>query len=103
MARSHLATTQFWAGATERAARTSAWVLASTLGLPKIGASVGVDVLHVGWRDALSFAAGAALLSVLGSVAAGKVGPQGSPSLVDDRPDLSLPAPTKDHDRGRDR
>lgn len=79
-------TSEFWTGAAERAARTSAWVLASTLGLPQIGAQVGVDVLSIGWRDALSFAAGAALLSVLGSIAAGKVSPDGSPSLVDDRP-----------------
>ncbi|HEU4541372.1 MAG TPA: holin [Jiangellaceae bacterium] len=84
--KSYLATSEFWLGAGERAARTAAWVLASTLGLPQIGASVGVDVLNVGWKSALSFAVGAALLSVLGSIAAGKVSPDGSPSLVDDRP-----------------
>lgn len=78
----------FWKGAGERALRAGAWTLSTLLAGPAVGGAIGVDVLRVGWRDALSFAAGAALLSVLASVGgnATSVGPAGSASLVADRP-----------------
>jgi hypothetical protein len=83
----YLATRQFWAGAIERAVRAGAWAFIAVLGVPNAGSVVGVDVMHVGWRDAAALAGGAALASVLGSIVAGKAsGPTGSPSLVDDRP-----------------
>jgi hypothetical protein len=89
---SYLTNRAFWAGATERAVRTSAWVLGTALGMPQAGQMVGLDVLHVGWQDSLSLAAGGALLSLLGSVAAGKAGgPDGSASLVQDRPGDAAP------------
>lgn len=79
----------FWKGALERAVRTLAWVLSVTLIGPNAGQAIGVDLIHVGWRDALSFAAGAALLSVLASIAGSTRGGSaaGSASLVADRPD----------------
>lgn len=87
MKTSYLRTREFWAGAIERAVRMFAGTLISVLGLPAAGETVGVDVRHLGWRDALSLAAGAALASVAFSIIAGKVsGPTGSPSLVNDRP-----------------
>ena len=79
----------FWKGAGERAVKAFAWTLSSVLiGPPVADAIPKVDVIHVGWEAALSFAVGAALLSVLGSVAGNGlgVGPSGSPSLVADRP-----------------
>lgn len=81
-------TRAFWKGSSERALRAAAWTLTTTLGGPAIGGALGVDVLHVGWRDALSFAVGAALLSLLASVAGNTLGtgPAGSASLVADRP-----------------
>lgn len=86
--KSYLATGEFWTGAAERASRAFAAALIAALGVPVAGPAIGVDVLHVGWLDALSFAAGAALLSLLFSLVAGRAptGPVGSPSLVDDRP-----------------
>jgi hypothetical protein len=85
---SYLSTGSWWAGAAERAVRAAAWAMLAALGVPQAAPVVGVDVVHVGWVSALSMAAGAGLLSVLGSVAAGPVGPDGSPSLVDDRPEV---------------
>jgi hypothetical protein len=81
-------TMAFWKGAGERAVKAFAWTLSVLLAGPAAGGAVGVDLLHVGWRDAASFAAGAALLSVLASITGNGlgVGPAGSPSLVDDRP-----------------
>ncbi len=84
---SYLATGAWWAGALERAVRAAAWALLAALGVPQAAPAVGLDVTAVGWRDALAVSAGAGLLSLLGSVAAGRAaGPDGSPSLVDDRP-----------------
>jgi hypothetical protein len=87
MITSYLATRQFWVGALERAARCFAYVMLAVLAVPQVGDAAGIDVLHVGWTSALSYALGGALLSVLGSVAAGGsgLGPPGSPSLVNDR------------------
>lgn len=78
----------FWRGAIERAIRVAAWTLIAQLAGPNVSDAVGVDLLNIGWRDALSISAGAALLSVLFSltVAAVGPGPQGSPSMVFDRP-----------------
>lgn len=87
MTTSYLRDRRFWAGTTERAARMFVGTLLSTLGLPAAGDSIGVDVRAIGWRDALSLAAGAAVASVMFSIVAGKAsGPAGSPSLVNDRP-----------------
>lgn len=84
---SYLASKRFWAGACERAARAAAWALLAALGVPQAAGTVGLDVTAVGWQSALSLAVGAGLLSLLGSIGAGKAaGPTGSPSLVDDRP-----------------
>ena len=87
METSYLRTREFWAGALERAVRAAAWTLAAVLGVPNAGEAVGVEVRHVGWRDAATLALGAAVASLVASIVAGKVGgPAGSPSLVDDRP-----------------
>lgn len=82
---SYLLTRAFWFAAGERAARAFAWAMSAALLVPNVDTALGFDVLHVGWMDALSLAAGAAVLSLLGSVAAGPVGPSGSPSLVPER------------------
>jgi hypothetical protein len=87
METSYLRTRQFWAGALERAVRAAAWTLAAVLGVPNAGEAVGVEVKHLGWRDAATLAVGAAIASLVASIVAGKVGgPDGSPSLVNDRP-----------------
>lgn len=84
---SYLTTREFWAGAAERAVRAAAWALLASLGVPQVAEGVGLDVIHVGWVSALSVAAGAGVLSLVASVAAGQaLGPPGSPSLVQDRP-----------------
>lgn len=57
----------YWRTVTERAAGASCGVLLARLGG---GDLMGVDVLLVDWSTALSFAAGAALVVVLGSVVA---------------------------------
>lgn len=85
--KTYLLSGAFWTGSVERAVKAFAWTLSSLLAAPTVGEFGGVDLLNVGWQDALSFAAGAGLLSILGSVGSGNfVGPQGSPSLVNDRP-----------------
>lgn len=84
--KSYLVTKVFWYSALERAVRSFAWALAAALLVPNVDASLGFDMLHVGWADAASLAAGAAILSLLGSIAAGPIGPKGSPSLVNDQP-----------------
>jgi hypothetical protein len=82
-----LLTSEFWVGAGERSVRAFAWAFLAALGVPKVSEGVGFDVVHAGWPDALSYGAGAAVLSLMFSVAAGRLaGPAGSPSLVDDRP-----------------
>ncbi|MFG1776599.1 holin [Micromonospora sp. NPDC049048] len=90
----YLATRQFWAGAVERAGRAATWTFVAALGVPGVGDAIGVNVRPLGWRDALTLAAGAAVTSVAASVVAGKTaGPAGSPSLVNDRPAEPTPAP----------
>jgi len=81
-------TKAFWKGALERTIRTFAWTLIAQLAGPNVTGAVGVDLLHIGWRDALSMSVGAALLSLLFSLAVAAVGPgpEGSPSIVFDRP-----------------
>ncbi len=67
---------KFWRAAAERAAKTAAQTLLVILGAGT------VDVMSVGWKQALSLSAGAALLSVVTSVASTRVGDSDSPSLV---------------------
>lgn len=76
----------FWLGTLERALKTAAQVLGVNL-LGTGAAEVGFDVIHADWATAGSFAAGAAILSVVFSIGSGRfTGPDGSPSLVQDRP-----------------
>jgi hypothetical protein len=64
--------------AAERALKTAAQVLLTFLGADL------VDVLAVDWRKAASIAAGAALVSVLTSLASYNVGPdKGTASMVE--------------------
>lgn len=81
-------TLAFWKGALERSVRTFSWTLIAQLVGPNVTSAVGVDLLHIGWRDSLSMSIGAALVSVLFSltVAAVGPGPAGSASMVFDRP-----------------
>lgn len=73
-------TTAFWKGALERAIKTFAQAVAAFL------AAGATGVLDVNWQQAASVAGLAALLSLLTSVASGSfTGPEGSPSLVNDR------------------
>ena len=85
-------TVDFWKAAGERALKTFAQVWAAVLAGPAVGDVIGVDLLHVGWRDSVSFAAGAALLSLLASIASAQIGPKGSPSVVEDPAAAEAPA-----------
>lgn len=67
----------FWAQLTERAVKSAAQG-----GILAVGADQ-VNVLHLDWSVFGGFAAGAALLSVLTSLASGGFGGDDSPSLVD--------------------
>lgn len=69
-------TAQFWKDAGERALKTFAQALIAVLG------AGAVDLMSVGWKQDLSVAGGAALLSLLTSIGSAKVGEPGSPSLV---------------------
>jgi len=78
---SYLTQRTFWVGVIERAVRTVAGVLLTTWGMTTL------DVRTVDWATSLSIAAGAALVSLVLSVAGGNLsGPAGSASLVYDRP-----------------
>lgn len=66
----------FWTSTAERAAKTAAQVLVTFLGADL------VDVFAVDWTRAAGVAAGAAVISVLTSVASSNVGEPDSPSLV---------------------
>lgn len=68
---------EFWKDAAERAVKTAAQVLVTFLGADL------VDVLAVDWSKAAGVAAGAALVSVLTSVASSQAGEPGTASLVD--------------------
>jgi hypothetical protein len=70
-------TSAFWMATAERAVKTAAQVLLVYLGAD------AVDAFAVSWERAGSIAAGAAVLSVLTSIASAQAGPdKGSPSLV---------------------
>lgn len=72
----------FWVATAERALKTIAQTL---LSLWLVGDSM-FNALHVDWLNALGVALGAGLVSVAMSVAGAKlVGPEGSPSWVDER------------------
>ena len=66
----------FWRDTSERATKTFAQTLVVILG---VGA---VDLMSVGWVQALSVSGGAALLSLLSSIASARVGDSDSPSLI---------------------
>jgi hypothetical protein len=70
-------TGKFFKATAERAVRTFAQALAATLG------AGAVNILDVPWTDALAVSAGAAVLSILTSVAAGAVTSTPGPSLTD--------------------
>jgi hypothetical protein len=74
-----MATSGFWASALERAAKTFAQTALILLGAGPL------DVLHIAWQSTLSLSAGAALLSVLTSLASAQTGTSGTPSLVKER------------------
>jgi hypothetical protein len=70
-------TAQFWMSAGERSVKTAAQVLIVFLGADL------TDVFGVDWRRAAGIAVGAALVSVLTSLASSQVGEsKGTPSLV---------------------
>jgi hypothetical protein len=66
----------FWHSTAERALKTAAQVLVTFLGADL------VDVFAVDWQRAAGVAVGAAVISVLTSVASAQVGEPNSPSLV---------------------
>jgi hypothetical protein len=70
-------TTKFWSQTGERAVKTFCQVLAATLLADQVG------VLEADWASAASLAAGAALLSLLTSIASEPFGAEDSPSLVE--------------------
>jgi hypothetical protein len=65
----------FWLDAIERALKTAAQVAVVTLG------AEAVDVLAVDWTAVVSMSAGGALVSLLTSIASGRIGDD-TPSLV---------------------
>lgn len=67
---------QFWADLAERAVKTFAQAALATLGLGS------VDVLSTNWVGVLSVGAGAALVSVLTSLASEQWGDKGTASVV---------------------
>jgi hypothetical protein len=72
-----LFTSSFWVSALERAVKT----LCQSL-LAMLTVAPAFNVLNVSWANALGVAAGAAILSLLTSMASINIGPAGSPSLV---------------------
>lgn len=73
-------TRTFLIPAVERAAKTVAQTL---LSLFLVG-DVAFNLFTFAWGPALGIAAGAAVISMLTSVVSYRLGPMGSPSLVDD-------------------
>lgn len=69
-------TKQFWVDSAERAIRTFAQALIAVLG------AGAVNILTVDWVQALSVAAGAAVLSLLTSIASSGFGAKGTPSFL---------------------
>ena len=76
---------QFWKGLAERAVKSAAQGAGLYLGALMLSAGA-LDLSLVEWQPLAGFAAGGALLSVVTSLGSIKVGPAGSPSLVDDQP-----------------
>jgi hypothetical protein len=73
-----LYTASFWKGAFERAVKTFAQVIATFF-------IADVSIADVQYDQAFGVAAAAAVLSLLTSLVSAPVGPEGSPSLVEDR------------------
>lgn len=69
-------TVAFWKATLERMLRTFAQVLLATLGLESAG------IVHSNWREGLSLAGGAALLTALTAVSTSVPGPDG-PGLTE--------------------
>lgn len=67
----------FWRGAADRALKSAAQAL-----LLLWAASSGLNVLEVDWATSLGLAGGAAVLSLLTSVASGVVGEKGTTSVL---------------------
>lgn len=72
----------FWKGLGERALKTflGTFVAASSLGEP------GASVFNIDWQGATGVALTATLVSAVMSLLSAPAGPEGSPSLVNDRP-----------------
>lgn len=71
----------FWKGTTERAVKSAAQSALLAVGADQ------ANVLSLDWKNLLGFAAGGALLSGLTSLLSFKIGPEGSPSVVDETPE----------------
>lgn len=66
----------FWMLTAERAVKTAAQTAIVTIG------AAAVDVFTVDWRQTAGIAAGAAVLSVLTSIASEPFGAEGDPSVI---------------------
>lgn len=75
-------TKTFVLSALERAAKTVAQAVVAVFAASK------VDVLSADWKAIVATAGTAGLLSILTSIASDGIGPKGTPSLVDDLPQL---------------
>jgi hypothetical protein len=71
-----IVTVSFWRAAGERAAKSFAGAALTLFGAGPL------DVLHIDWESTLSLSAGAAVVSVLMSLASSQIGTPGSPSLL---------------------
>ncbi|MEV1294424.1 holin [Pseudonocardia sp. NPDC049635] len=74
---SRLFTRRFWTGAADRAIKSSAQML-----ILLWGADAGLNILTVDVPEAFGVAAGAAVLSLLTSVASGATGDRGTSSAL---------------------
>jgi hypothetical protein len=75
-----ITTVSFWKDSAERAAKAFAGAAITLFGAGPL------DVLHIDWQSTLSLSAGAAVVSLLMSVASSQIGTPGSPSLVKGKP-----------------
>lgn len=73
---SRMFTKRFWVETAERAAKTAGQAFLLAVGADQL------NVLAGDWPTLLGFAAGGAVLSVATSMASVKVGPEGTPSVV---------------------
>lgn len=71
-----LASSAFWTNAAERAAKTFAQAFLAMTG------AQAFSVLNADWVSLLSVSIGAAVLSILMSIASAEIGAKGDPSLV---------------------